>query len=186
MHIRHAQPSDAEGCLAIYGPFAADTAVSFEDEAPSAQEFQRRIERVTRTHCFLVAVDDDEIAGFAYAGMHRERGAYRWATESSVYIAESHRGQGLGHALCEALFALLQEQGYRTVLAGITVPNPGSVALHRALGFEQVGTYRRIGWKAGEWRDVVWLALQLGPDTQEQQTPASPGAPVRLAYPIEL
>lgn len=186
MRIRHADRHDAAGCLAVYGPFADGTAVSFEDAAPSREEFERRIERVSRTHAFLVAEDTDgRIAGFAYAGVHRERPAYRWATEASVYIDESHRGRGLGRALYEPLFALLEEQGYRMVLAGITVPNAASVGLHRSLGFEEVGVYRRIGWKAGGWRDVLWLALQLGPDTDESQAPPSPGAPVRLAEPIE-
>ncbi|MCL2418275.1 MAG: N-acetyltransferase family protein [Conexibacteraceae bacterium] len=187
MLIRHADPhTDAAGCLAIYGPFADDTAVSFEEAAPELGEFERRIERLNRTHAFLVADADGEIAGFAYAGTHRERSAYRWAAETSVYLDDRHRGRGLGRALYEPLFALLEEQGYRVLLAGIAVPNPASVALHRALGFEEVGTYRRIGWTAGAWRDVIWLARQLGPDTHEAQLPPPPGAPVRLAQPIQL
>jgi len=186
MLIRHAETRDAAGCLAIYGPFAKDTAVSFEEEPPSLAEFARRIERVGRTHAFLVAEADGEIAGFAYAGAHRERPAYRWATEASVYLGERHRGRGLGRALYEPLFALLAEQGYRTVLAGITLPNAASVALHRALGFEEIGVYRRIGWKAGAWRDVLWLSRPLGPERDDSEPPRSPGAPVRLARPIEL
>ena len=129
---------------------------------------------------------DGEIAGFAYAGAHRERPAYRWTAEASVYLGERHRGRGLGRALYEPLFALLEEQGYRIILAGIAVPNPASVALHTSVGFEEVGVYRRIGWKAGDWRDVMWMSRQLGPDTHEAQTPPSPGAPVRLAHPIEF
>lgn len=187
MLIRHAEHSDAAACLAVYAPFVDQTAVSFEDAAPSLQEFAQRIERISRTHAFLVAQDTDgEIAGFAYAGVHRERAAYRWSTEASVYLGERHRGRGLGRALYEPLFALLEEQGYRTVLAGITVPNEASVGLHRSLGFEEVGVYRRIGWKAGAWRDVVWLARQLGPETEDSEPPPSPGPPVRLATPIEL
>jgi L-amino acid N-acyltransferase YncA len=187
MLIRHADPkTDAAGCLAIYGPFAANTATSFEDAPPTLAEYEHRIERIGRTHAFLVAEDAGEIAGFAYAGVHRERPAYRWSTEVSVYLSERHRGRGLGRGLYEPLFALLEEQGYRTMLAGISIPNPASVALHRSLGFEDVGVYRRIGWKAGGWRDVMWLARQLGPDTHEAEAPPSPGAPVRLARPIEF
>lgn len=187
MVIRHADPlTDAAGCLAIYGPFADTTAVSFEAEAPSLTAFQQRIERIGRSHAFLVAEDDGAIAGFAYAGMHRERPAYRWSAEVSVYLGERYRGRGLGRALYEPLFALLEEQGYRMILAGITLPNPASVALHESLGFEQIGTYRRIGWKAGGWRDVLWLGRPLGPEAQEEQPPPSPGPPVRLAQPIEL
>ena len=106
--------------------------------------------------------------------------------EVSVYLGPGYRGQGLGRALYEPLFALLEQQGYRTLLAGISLPNPASVSLHRSLGFEEVGVYRRIGWKAGAWRDVIWLARQLGADTFEAATPASPGPPVRLVEPIVL
>lgn len=186
MLIRHAEPSDATGCLAIYAPFADETAVSFEGPAPSLGEFEQRMERIARTHAFLVADDGGRIAGFAYAGVHRQRAAYRWSAEVSVYLGEDYRGQGLGRALYEPLFALLQEQGYRTLLAGISVPNPASVALHSSLGFEQVGVYRRIGWKAGAWRDVLWLARQLGDDTFETEMPPPPGPPMRLREPIVL
>lgn len=186
MLIRHATPDDAAGCLEIYAPFADHTEISFEERAPTLEEFRKRIERISRTHGFLVAEQAGRIAGFAYAGAHRTRLAYRWACEVSVYLGDEHRGNGLGRALYEPLFALLQEQGYRTLLAGISVPNAASVGLHQSLGFEQVGIYRRIGWKAGAWRDVLWLSRQLGPDTNESEPPASPGPPVRLATPIEL
>lgn len=186
MLIRHADPEDAAGCLEVYAPFADGTAVSFEDPSPSLSEFQQRITRISRTHAFLVAEEAGRVAGFAYAGMHRERPAYRWSAEVSVYLGDGYRGQGLGRALYEPLFALLQEQGYRMLLAGISLPNAPSVALHTRLGFEEVGVYRRIGWKAGAWRDVVWLARQLGDDTFEEEAPPSPGPPVRLSAPIEL
>jgi L-amino acid N-acyltransferase YncA len=186
MLIRHAEAGDAAGCLEIYAPFADGTAVSFEDRAPTLSEFEQRIARIARTHAFLVADDDRRIAGFAYAGVHRERPAYRWATEVSVYLASGYRGQGLGRALYEPLLALLEQQGYRTLLAGVSLPNPASVSLHRALGFEEVGVYRRIGWKAGAWCDVIWLARQLGADTFEAVTPPSPGPPARLVEPIVL
>lgn len=186
MLIRHATPEDAAGCHEVYVPYADGTAVSFEDRAPSLGELRRRIERIGRTHAFLVAEDAGRIAGFAYAGEHRTRAAYRWATEVSVYLGDGYRGRGLGRALYEPLFALLEQQGYRMLLAGISLPNPASVGLHTSLGFEQVGVYRRIGWKAGAWRDVIWLLRQLGPDTDETEPPPSPGPPVRLSRPIEL
>ena len=186
MLIRHAEAADAPGCLDIYAPFANDTAVSFEAAAPSLSEFTQRITRITRTHTFLVAADAGRIAGFAYAGVHRERPAYRWSAEVSVYLGRDHRGQGLGRALYETLFPLLAEQGYRMLLAGISLPNPASLGLHQSLGFRDIGVYRRIGWKAGAWRDVAWLGLQLGDDTFETEPPPSPGPPVRLRAPIEL
>jgi phosphinothricin acetyltransferase len=186
MLIRHATPDDATGCLEVYAPFADDTAVSFEHEAPSVEEYAQRILRVNRTHSFLVAESAHEIAGFAYAGVHRERMAYRWTCEVSVYLGPDHRSQGVGRALYETLFPLLEQQGFRLLLAGISVPNPASVALHKSLGFDEIGVYRRIGWKAGDWRDVMWLAHQLGADTHETELPPPPGPPVRLPQPIEL
>ena len=186
MLIRPATPDDAADCLDVYGPFVDDTAVSFEQERPSQADYARRIERVSRTHAFLVAEERSKVVGFAYAGVHRERHAYRWATEVSVYLGPEHRGRGLGRALYEPLFALLQEQGYRMLLAGVTLPNPASVGLHQSLGFEDVGVYRRIGWKVGSWHDVMWLARQLGSIAAEPDEPPSPGAPVRLAEPIAL
>lgn len=186
MLIRHATPEDAAGCLEVYAPFADGTAISFEHEAPSLAEYTQRIIRVSRTHAFLVADDDGRIAGFAYAGTHRERLAYRWACEVSVYLHDDVRGRGLGRALYETLFALLEEQGYRTLLAGVTLPNPASVGLHRSLGFEEVGIYRRIGWKAGDWRDVMWLARRLGAETHETEMPPAPGPPVLLAEPVVI
>jgi len=150
MLIRHADAErDAAGCLAIYGPFADSTPISFEERAPTEGEFRQRIERIERTHAYLVAEEQGEIAGFAYAGPHRDRPAYRWAAEVSVYLGERYRGQGLARKLYEALFPLLEQQGYRILLAGVTTTNPTSIRLHEALGFEEVGVYRRIGWKAG-------------------------------------
>jgi L-amino acid N-acyltransferase YncA len=186
MLIRHAAPEDAAGCLSVYAPFANETAVSFEHEAPSVAEYEQRITRVNRTHAFLVADEGGTVAGFTYAGVHRERMSYRWTCEVSVYLGAAFRGRGLGRALYEALFALLERQGYRMLLAGITMPNPESVGLHKSLGFDEVGVYSRIGWKAGDWRDVMWLARQLGPETHEREMPPPPGPPVRLLQPIEL
>jgi phosphinothricin acetyltransferase len=186
MFIRHATPDDAGGCLRVYAPFANETAVSFEQEAPALEEYAQRIMRVNRTHAFLVAEDHGEVIGFAYAGVHRERMAYRWTCEVSVYLGAAHRGRGLGRALYETLFELLEQQGYRMLLAGITMPNPASVALHKSLGFGEVGVYRRIGWKAGDWRDVIWLARSLGAETHEAELPPPPGPPARLPQPREV
>ena len=186
MLIRHAEPDDAAGCLAVYAPFANDTAVSFEQEAPSLEDYRQRITRVSGTHAFLVAEDSDDIAGFAYGGVHRERMSYRWTCEVSVYLGDGFRGRGLGRELYGVLFGLLEQQGYRLMLAGITLPNPASVGLHRSLGFEDVGVYKRVGWKAGAWCDVLWLARALGPETHETELPPPPGPPVRLPEPVRV
>jgi L-amino acid N-acyltransferase YncA len=184
MQIRHADPErDAAGCAAIYAPFVADTAVTFEQEPPTAQQFAARIAQVSSTHAFLVADDPAlSVAGFAYAAGHRERPGYRWACETSVYVHADRRGRGIGRALYEALIPLLERQGIWVALAGITLPNPPSVALHEALGFELIGVYEQIGWKAGAWRDVGWWrrALRTPLPEEEGTQPPPPGPPARL------
>lgn len=184
MLIRHAQTTrDAQACADIYAPFVRDSAVSFENEPPSAAEFAARIARLSATHAWLVAEDaDGRVVGFAYGCPHRERAAYRWATEVSVYIDARAHGQGVGRALYTALFDLLGRQGYRIACAGIALPNEASLGLHRAFGFEPIGVYRGIGWKAGAWRDVSWWQLRLGPQN-DGETPAEPGPPVRVERP---
>ncbi|HWD84664.1 MAG TPA: GNAT family N-acetyltransferase [Solirubrobacteraceae bacterium] len=168
MLIRHAQPdanTDGAACAAIYAPFVQHTGVSFEDTPPDAAEFARRIERLAATHAFLVAEDERGVAGFAYGAPHRERAAYRWATEVSVYIDERAQRRGFGRALYGQLLPMLGRQGMWTALAGVALPNAASVALHEACGFEPIGVYHKIGFKLGRWFDVGWweLALQHGP-----------------------
>ena len=176
MKIRFAEPArDAAGCAAIYGPFVRDTAISFEARRPSAQEFATRIERTSRIHPWLVAEDDDRLAGFAYGCPHRERAAYRWAAEVSVYVDPAQHRRGVGRGLYQRLFELLHAQGLYVLCAGITLPNPASVALHESLGFVPVGVYRAIGYKLGRWHDVGWWQLPLRPPAADP--PAEPRGP---------
>lgn len=180
MLIRHADPErDAEACAAIYAPSVTHGVASFEEVAPDAGEFARRIAALSERYPWLVAEAAGQVAGYAYASPHRERAAYRWSAECTAYVAEDHRGQGVGKRLYATLFELLTRQGIRTVCAGITLPNEASVALHRASGFEPVGTYRRIGYKHGRWHDVLWLQLDL-PSTGDGDPPREPGPPVSL------
>jgi phosphinothricin acetyltransferase len=170
MLIRPANPArDAEAIANIYAPYVTAAAISFEYEAPTATEMAGRIERLTKTHAWLVAEDGGEILGYAYGCPHRERAAYQWATEVSVYVDPRQQRRGAGRALYEALFVLLAEQGYRIALGGIALPNDASVALHRACGFERVGVYRGIGFKQDAWWDVEWWQLDL-----ESKLPTSP------------
>jgi phosphinothricin acetyltransferase len=180
--LRHADAGrDAEACAAIYAPFVIDSAVSFEDQPPDAQDMAARIEHAASTHAWLIVELADTVAGFAYATPHRERRAYRWAADVSVYIDPAHHRRGLGQTLYGALFALLRRQRLHVAVAGITLPNDASVGLHRSLGFVLVGVYERIGWKAGGWRDVSWWQLRLdaanGEGQREVQPPAEPLGP---------
>jgi phosphinothricin acetyltransferase len=152
---------DAAACAAIYAPYVTDTVISFEYEAPTAAQMAERIERLTNTHAWLVAEDGGEILGYAYGCPHRERAAYRWATEVSVYVDQRHQRRGAGRALYEALFDRLADKGYRIALGGIALPNEASVRLHERCGFIPVGVYKRIGYKQDAWRDVEWWQLEL-------------------------
>lgn len=180
MTIRHAHPArDGAACAAIYAPFVAGSAVSLEEEAPSPDELAAVIERTTRTHPWLVLERDGRVIGYAYACPHRTRAAYRWAADVAVYVDPACHRAGAGRRLYSALFELLRRQGLRIACAGITLPNQASIGPHRAVGFEHVGAYRAIGWKAGAWRDVAWLQLQLAPG--DDGPPVEPGPPQRLA-----
>jgi len=164
LRLRDAAPArDGAACAAIYAPHDEGSAVSFEERAPDAAEMGARIERYGASHAWLVAEREGEVVGYAYATAFNERPAYRWSTSVSVYIADAARGQGIGRALYEALFARLRERGFRMACAGITLPNEASVGLHEGLGFEQVGVNREIGWKEGAWRDVGWYQMELAP-----------------------
>jgi L-amino acid N-acyltransferase YncA len=171
MTIRLAAESDAEQILEIYAPFCRDTPVSFETQPPTLEEIRHRIAKILKSHPWLVCEDSGLILGYAYASPHRERAAYVWSVDVSVYVREGRRRGGLGRALYTSLFQLLKLQGFYTALAGTTVPNPGSIGLHRAMGFELVGTYRNIGYKCGAWHDVAWWQLALQEADAEPEPP---------------
>jgi phosphinothricin acetyltransferase len=164
--VRHADPArDGAACAAIYAPYVERSGVSFEDVAPTAAELAARIAQTSARFPWLVLDDDaGRVIGYAYAGAHHARAAYRWAVDVAVYVDPASQGAGAGRRLYGALLGLLGRQRLRIACAGIALPNDASVGLHRALGFEHVGTYRAIGWKAGEWRDVSWWQLALVPD----------------------
>ena len=181
--LRHADPArDAAACLAIYAPYVTGAATSFEDVPPTEQAFAERIERTSRDYPWIVLESGGRVIGFAYATQHRARAAYRWAADTAIYVDRDRQGRGAGRRLYEALLELMRRQGLRIAVAGITTPNDASIALHRAVGFELVGTYPAIGWKAGAWRDVSWWQLQLAPDAGGG-APAEPGPPQRLTTP---
>ena len=182
MLIRHADADrDGAACAAIYAPSVRDSAASFEEEEPTAEESAHRIRTIERRYPWLVAEDERTVVGYAYASPHRERAAYRWVAEAAVYVVEGSRRRGVGRQLYTALFGLLERQGIQVVCAGVTLPNDASVRLHEACGFEPIGVYRRIGWKFGAWHDVGWWELELAPATGEP--PPEPGPPARLDQP---
>ena len=173
--IRLAKETDAEQMLAIYAPIVRDTAISFELEPPTLEQFRGRITTtLERTPWLVCASDDDIIMGYAYAGPYRSRGAYQWAVEVTVYTSASHRRMGVARAVYASLFECLRLLGYVSAYAGIALPNPASVALHEGLGFRPVGVYHTAGRKLGSWHDVGWWEFAI------QDPPPSPEAPALL------
>jgi L-amino acid N-acyltransferase YncA len=170
--VRDATPDDAAACAAIYTPYVTDTAISFELDPPGPAEMGRRIEAALARHAWVVLSDAGRVAGYAYGGPYKTRPAYRWCCEVSVYVELGRRRTGAGRALYEALFERLEKRGYRMAVAGMTLPNEASAELHRAMGFEPVGTWRKIGWKSGAWHDVAWVQR---PFRSGADPPAEPG-----------
>ena len=159
--VRMATPADAQGMLDIYAPHVREGFCTFETDVPSREQFRQRIEKCIQTKPWLVCTVNKTIASYAYASVHRERAAYQWCCESSIYTNDNFGGRGIGQQLYKALFKILKMQGYRNVYAGITLPNEVSIRLHEKCGFTHFATYENIGYKLGEWKNVGWWKLQL-------------------------
>jgi len=171
--IRLAGPGDAAQVAAIYAPHVTAASTSFEYVPPDAAEMASRIASTLAYAPYLVLETGAEVRGFAYASKHRERAAYQWSVDASVYVRQDAQRRGVGRALYESLFALLRLQGFYAAHAGITLPNPASVGLHEALGFRPVGVYRSVGFKRGAWHDVGWWQLPLRERTGTPDPPRS-------------
>ena len=162
LSIRSATPGDAPFIQAIYAPIVEKTVISFEVVPPTVSDMAKRIETTLRSYPFLAAERAGEVIGYAYAGEHRTRAAYRWSVDVSAYVAEPARRSGVGQALYRTLLPILAEAGHHAAFAGITLPNAPSVGLHEAMGFRPVGVYREVGFKFGQWLDVGWWQKMLG------------------------
>ncbi len=171
--IRLIGENDTQQVLDIYRPYVLDTAITFEYEVPSAAEYQERITTNTEHYPWLVCLQHDQIVGFAYGSKHRYKTAYQWSVESTVYLSPAAHGKGIGRLLYETLFELLKLQGYFNVYAGVAIPNAKSEGFHKALGFEVIGDFKKIGYKLGEWHDVKWFQLHLATHTDQPPVPES-------------
>lgn len=158
VNVRAASQTDATAILGIYAPYVERTAISFETDVPTVEAFA---ERIDARYPWLVAEVDGRVAGYAYAGPHRTRSAYRWCAEVSTYVDETYHRRGVARLLYSELFDELRAAGFVNAYAGIVLPNEASVGLHESLGFEPIGIYRRIGFKMGRWHDVGWWGLRL-------------------------
>jgi phosphinothricin acetyltransferase len=169
MSIRTASPGDASAMCAIYGPIVRTTHISFEIGPPTVEEMRLRIQAKLADLPWLVSVDGvGKVNGYAHASKLRDRAAYQWSAEVTVYVHESARRSGVGRRLYLRLFETLAELGYFQAFAGIALPNAGSVALHEAVGFQPIGIYRKVGFKFGEWVDVGWWQKELAKGVPSQ------------------
>jgi L-amino acid N-acyltransferase YncA len=161
--VRTATHADAAQIAAIYAPSVVSAATSFELEPPEPGEMARRITETLATHPWLVVDRDGHVMGFARAGPFKDRLAYQWSVEMSVYVHADARRAGVARALYTALIEALVLQGFYRAYIGVTLPNPASVAFHEGLGFTPVGVYRAAGYKLGAWHDVGWWQRPLQP-----------------------
>jgi L-amino acid N-acyltransferase YncA len=161
--VRASEPGDMERVQAIYAHHVLRGTASFEETAPDLAEMRARRQAVLAANLpYLVALEDGELVGYAYAGRYRTRSAYRYTTEDSIYLAPAAAGRGIGRTLLGALLEAIAAAGYREVVAIIgDSANLASIRLHRGLGFEMTGTLRNVGLKFGRWLDTVIMQRSL-------------------------
>jgi phosphinothricin acetyltransferase len=168
IEIRDVSPKDAEAIAAIYSHHVLHGTATYDIDPPAADETRAKIERITGSRWpFIVAVVDGSVAGYAYATQFRDRAAYRFACEDSIYVHPERTGKGIGKALIRALCERSQAAGFRQIIAVIGGGEPASVGVHRACGFELVGTLHAVGWKKERWLDSVYMQLALGPGSNQ-------------------
>jgi phosphinothricin acetyltransferase len=173
VEVRGVELGDAEAVARIYAPIVGETHISFEVDPPDVIEMGRRIGKAIGTHPWLVATEDRSVVGYAYATEHSDRSAYRWAVDTSIYLADHVRGRGFGSVLYEQLLDELRILGYVSAFAGIALPNDPSVALHRRVGFTAVGSFPVAGHKLGRWIDVSLWRCALAVPAAEPLPPAT-------------
>lgn len=155
--MRFVRETDAPDILEIYDPYIKETAITFECETPSIDEFKNRIREISADYPYLVCLGDGKIVGYAYAHRHMERAAYQWNAELSVYVSKEYHRCGIGKAFYSALIDILALQNIQNVYGGVSAPNLNSEKLHEYLGFQKLGTYHHTGYKYGTWHDVMWF-----------------------------
>lgn len=170
LRTRLATTADAQRLLEIYAPYVLDTSITFEYEVPTVSEFEDRIATTLKDYPYIVAeTEEGTVVGYAYAHRMRERKAYDWTVEESIYVDQKARGLGAGKKLYAALEKELARQNVVNLAVCVTEKNLNSIAFHEHLGYKQTGRFIDFGYKFGEWYDVVWLQKRLG-------NPEHPGA----------
>ena len=167
VHFRRATEEDVVSILAIYAPHVTDSAITFEYDVPSEEEFRQRIRTISAEYPYFVCESDSQIIGYAYAHRHMERAAYQWNAEISIYIRQGFTGKGLGKTMCQALIDLLRLQGIRNVFSCVTIPNERSAHLHHSMEFSTEGIFQNAGYKCGKWQTIAWFRKNIAPYTNE-------------------
>ena len=168
--IRPVKISDADFCLSLYSKYVVGSAVSFELEAPSLEEFSNRIDTISRRFPYLVAEENGNVMGYAYASAYRDRAAYQWNVEVSIYVEDQNKKSGVATALYTQLFSELERIHICKAFAVIALPNDASVGFHNKMGFEKFATYKNVGFKLNQWHDVLWMEKAI----QSPETPTTP------------
>ncbi len=168
--VRNVVADDAKKLLELYAPYVRDTAITFEYDIPSENEFRKRIENIMKDYPYLCAEKDGEILGYAYASSFKERAAYKWSVEISIYVKKASQGLGLGRLLYAALEEELKKRGIVNMYACIAVPTEcddeylthNSENFHEHLGFKKVGTFKNCAKKFNRWYSMIWMEKIIG------------------------
>ncbi len=167
--IRPATTADVPALLAIYAPYVEQTAITFEYTVPSVEEFTDRMEKIQENYPYLAAEENGELLGYCYAGKFKEKDAYAWSVETTIYIKQGHKRSGIGKRLYEELEHCLKEQGILNLYACIGVPpkedehlTMDSVYFHERMGYRMIGTFYQCGYKFNRWYDMVWMEKMIG------------------------
>lgn len=161
LNIRKAKAADAAALVAIYAPYVNETTITFDYEQPSVEEFSRKIAETASRYPFFVAEEAGEILGYTYAHAYKERAAYDWVVEVSVYVKRSKQAKGIGRQLYQSLEATLKKQNVAILTACITGGNEESIRFHEKFGYQQVGFFPKIGYKFEQWQDILWFQKNL-------------------------
>lgn len=176
MNIENVKPEDAKELLEIYAPYVTDTAITFEYEIPSEEEFEGRIRSIQKKYPYIKATEDGKILGYAYAACFKDRRAYDWSVETTVYVKEGCKRNGVGRALYEKLEQELKAMGILNMNACIALPKVedehltmDSIHFHKRFGFCDVGVFHDSGYKFDTWYDMIWMEKMIGEHTCNQR-----------------
>ena len=161
IQIRKATSEDAQAILDIYKPYVENSAITFEYEVPSVEEFKGRIKTISKEYPYYVAVEKGVLIGYAYASTLKDRSAYQWSCEVSVYLAKQAQGKQIGKRLYDLLEQQLLKLGIHNIYACITYPNEASIRFHEKQGFETIAHFHKCGYKLNAWWDMIWMEKMI-------------------------